>query len=666
MLLTHKRGVWRLSSTPGDSTYDHKDEIRAAGFAWNGEKKVWYTSDAKRAKKYIDFADDAARRILIGLMVDAQKAQAPLRMLYADSWYILDGPYDSPLAAATGFRWYKRQQRWASRSPWKAWQLRACADGRCGEVLDAWKAEREAILLMSRAHDSDAIIPLPRGRELYPFQRAGVAFAERVVHPLIADEMGLGKTPQSIAYLNTIPAEELQNVLVVCPASLKLNWLRELRRWCTHNGLDMIVAGSRPFHMKLFSRRVVVINYETIWKKQREDGQIVTKLRPELDEIHWDVVILDEAHRIKNAERLRSQAVHSIRTKRRVALTGTPIQNRIREIWAIANWLRPDIFGIEVSKTEFMEHFAGATFDKQTGRYQADGASNLFELQNLLRSTIMIRREKQDVLKELPPKQYQVIEIPADSGVIEKEKARLAQSPGARAILRKKLRHLCDATTDSEEYRGAVENLAAFDKDQIGGLAELAEIRHETARAKLPDVIAHLKECLQIEEKVICFAYHRDIVEGITAAFKDEAVYLYGGMSVIARDEAVQAFQNDPKVHLFVGSMHAAGEGLTLTASSHVVFAELDWTPGVIDQAADRAHRITQTRSVLIQHLVLEGSLDAYIAAMLVEKQQIIEQALDRQPEMPDLSGLLGSEWDAQQADLPESVPALGQALFDI
>jgi ribosomal protein S14 len=156
----------------------------------------------------------------------------------------------------------------------------------------------------------------------------------------------------------------------------------------------------------------------------------------------------------------------------------------------------------------------------------------------------------------------------------------------------------------------------------------IAKLRHDTALAKVPAVIETLKDAVE-QGKVVCFAHHRDVVAAIAEAFGPVAVTLTGDTSMAARQAAVDRFQNDPTCLLFVGNIRAAGVGLTLTASSHVVFAELDWTPANVTQAEDRCHRIGQHDSVLVQHLVLEGSLDATMARMLVSKQIVLDAALD-------------------------------------
>jgi hypothetical protein len=168
----------------------------------------------------------------------------------------------------------------------------------------------------------------------------------------------------------------------------------------------------------------------------------------------------------------------------------------------------------------------------------------------------------------------------------------------------------------------------------VQGIAfsEMSKLRHEVALAKLPSVIEHLENT---DGKVIVFAYHRDVVAGICESLKDQGVVsITGDTPNDQRQPIVERFQRDPSVRFFVGNLKAAGVGLTLTASSHVVFGELDWVPANLSQAEDRAHRIGQRESVLVQHIVLDGSLDARMAKTVIAKQAVIDKALDRKVEI--------------------------------
>ena len=159
---------------------------------------------------------------------------------------------------------------------------------------------------------------------------------------------------------------------------------------------------------------------------------------------------------------------------------------------------------------------------------------------------------------------------------------------------------------------------------------EMAAIRRELAIAKIPFVIEYVQNMIEAGEKVVVMAHHREVVDQIQAAFGLAAVKLYGGMGEGEKSANVERFQSDPACLIFIGSIHAAGVGITLTAAQKMLFAELDWTPANMLQAEDRIHRIGQQGNALIQQLVFDGSLDAKMADTLVRKMEVIERALDR------------------------------------
>jgi SNF2 family DNA or RNA helicase len=185
---------------------------------------------------------------------------------------------------------------------------------------------------------------------------------------------------------------------------------------------------------------------------------------------------------------------------------------------------------------------------------------------------------------------------------------------------------LAAADDNPEAYQKAVDELS---KGQRACFEGLSTLRLETARAKIPFIIEHLEEAIEESNKVVAFCHHKELVRAIADKFGEQAVQLVGDTSMEDRQAAVDRFQKDSGCKLFIGSIMAAGVGITLTAASHVVMCELDWVPGNVSQAEDRCHRIGQTDSVLVQHLVLEGSLDATIARRIIAKQEVIEKALD-------------------------------------
>ena len=223
-----------------------------------------------------------------------------------------------------------------------------------------------------------------------------------------------------------------------------------------------------------------------------------------------------------------------------------------------------------------------------------------------LRASIMIRRKKAEVLKDLPLKRYQVISLPST-----REEPWMVDG---RALLFK-----------GESYDEALENA----KSKIP-FEELSRVRHEEALEKIPACIEHIEDVLESVDKLIVFAHHKDVIGTLAEALDAYGVRtITGEVSEKDRDKAVNDFQNNPEVKLIIGSIGAMGVGLTLTAASHVIFVELDWVPANMSQAEDRAHRIGQKESVLIQHLVMAGTLDERMTEILVAKQQVAASILE-------------------------------------
>jgi SNF2 family DNA or RNA helicase len=327
-------------------------------------------------------------------------------------------------------------------------------------------------------------------------------------------------------------------------------------------------------------------------------GEIVRKKQDYPD---YTLIIFDEAHYLKNpdAKRTRACAALAEHAYYKLALTGTPVVNRPIEIQPVLTML-----GSKMSRVAFAIRYCAAQLKyvpvRGGGRRKAwdfNGASNTDELNRELRKYIMVRRTKEEVLKELPSKVRQVIAVNFRSG-------------------------------ESEDFRNRFSSLslAADVLDEVKKIPfeELAKERYNVAIAKLPHVQDFLLDLLEEEEKVVVFAHHREVVRALAEG--DDRVMLYGGMTEKQKDEAVKRFQYDPTVRVFVGQIAAAGVGLTLTAARTVVFAELDWVPGNVTQAEDRCHRIGQHDTVRVFHIVAEGSIDARLVRAIVDKQSVIEE----------------------------------------
>ena len=537
-------------------------------------------------------------------------------------------------AKRAGFKWDgdKKIKRWWTDDIDIALKLEKYAAPELRTEFDARLKEKAERREASRAFNADIEIPAPAGLAYMPFQRAGIAYALARPHTLIADQMGLGKTIAALGIVNATPAAEVQRVLVVCPASLRLNWQQEAEKWLVHKHLHPKVIG--PKNPMTGNESFLIINYD-----------ICSKHKDALRSVNWDVMICDEAHYMKNNRAQRSVAILGLTdkkkgidippvpAKRKLFLTGTPIVNRPNELHPLVAALAPTEFG---NFWTFARRYCGA--QQTRWGWDFDGATHLDELQDRLRETCMVRRLKKDVLTDLPAKRRSIIEIPANgkTRVIAAERKAAALHEDTLAELKAAV-ELAKVSDDPNVYAEAVEKLKAA---AAAAFTEMSKLRRETAIAKAPLVAQHVRDSVEAGGKVVVFAHHHEVTDLLMNALDDLGCVKLDGRDtdMHVRDAAVNAFQENDEVQVFVGGIKAAGVGLTLTASSHVVFSELDWTPAGMSQAEDRCHRIGQQNQVLVQHLVFEDSIDVRMARTLIEKQRIIDEALDMQTASTELS----------------------------
>lgn len=530
-----------------------------------------------------------------------------MRLVKHKDFYIAQTSYEEKeIPKSAGFRWDAEAKVWWTKDSEKACELYKFATSDILSHLKELYDKKYRSIQLSKATDSQLDIPKPEGLEYLPYQKAGVSYSIGRNSALIADEMGLGKTIEAIGVANHL---KVSSVLVICPASLKLNWKREWQKWNIQNHSIDIAKDS------VSGVNVVIVNYD-----------ILKKLHRQIRSRQWDLVIFDESHYLKNSKAQRTKEAldkkDPIPAKRRLFLTGTPILNRPIELWPILAYTDPT--GLGKNFWAYAKRYCNAYHDGFG--WNVKGSSHSDELQKKLRTRLMIRRLKSDVMKELPPKRRQVIELPANglSDVLKKEKEVWNKHQG----IVERLNQLMSEAGNDEEYK---EQVSRLKREAAVAFEEMAAVRHETALAKVPYVISHIKDSLESGDKVVVFGHHLDVLGQIHKAFPKMSVMMTGETSLKDRQDAVDSFQNDDSVRLFVGSTTAAGLGITLTASSHVIFGELDWVPANLTQAEDRLHRIGQENSVLVQHLVLEESIDAYMARTVVSKQDVITKTLDEE-----------------------------------
>jgi SWI/SNF-related matrix-associated actin-dependent regulator 1 of chromatin subfamily A len=545
-----------------------------------------------------------------------------VELLGEKSWVARSSYEERAIPKEAGFRWNPAQEVWWTDDAEKAKKLQMYADEETIASINKMLGQKIAAIENSRAVSSNLDIPVPEGLMYRPFQRAGIAYCNERKNSLIADEMGLGKTIQAIGFINLNP--DIEKVLVICPATLKLNWKREMEKWLvspfpflSRKRSIEVIDGSG------FSEQsnIIIINYE-----------MVRKYSKEIKSINWDLMICDESHYLKNPKAQRTQEIlgykeiPAITAKRKIFLTGTPVLNRPIE-------LHPLLRSLEVEFARSWRYYVLRYCNGQETRYGWDvsGSCNTEELGKKLRETIMVRREKSQVLKELPEKTHQLITLAPDGFApqINKEQKAWAKHEEKTKEMKDKIAELRNSgKTDTEEYRLAVQNLRA---GALADFTEIAKLRHETAIKKLPSVVEMVSDAAENEGSVVVFAHHTDVLDGIVEGIRKAgftAEKLDGSTSMEKRQQIVDDFQAG-KINVFVGGMKAAGVGITLTKASHVIFAELDWTPATIAQAEDRLHRIGQINNVLVQHIVFDGSIDSMLAKKLIDKEEIIESILD-------------------------------------
>ena len=506
-----------------------------------------------------------------------------------------------------------------------------------------------AKLAASQAEDADIIVPAPEGRSYLGYQKAGILYAhtDKTLTTLkrgiiIGDEMGLGKTIEAIGIINLHP--ELRKVLIVVPSSLKINWRNELKNWLVDNRTIGVAKGST-----VPDTDIVIINFDIL---RQNHHTLITR--------EFDLMIIDEAHNVRNVKTQRYAFLKPLASKHVVALSGTPIWNKVEDMWALLT--------LVCTPEELNQNWA----DWRKFKYCAERPNLMSQLNRRLRENLMIRRMKAEVLKELPPKLRQVIELPATGAAYAAVQAEL-EAYLARQSKLLELRSavlMAKVSEDTQAYHKALAELKYIARVSF---EELSAVRHNTVLAKLDQIIAHLKDLHEENptRKIIFFAHHRDVLETVSSAFSGMPIVM-GGMTPEAKQAAVDRFNTDSNTWLICGSIRAMGLGFNMTSSSWVVFGELDWTPATVTQCEDRTHRIgQQADNIMVQHLTLEGSLDARMAEVILAKQRLMDGTVGQldaeEPAVvdPNLDVVTITNKELQRAgDMPEAqIMAIHQAL---
>jgi SNF2 family DNA or RNA helicase len=424
---------------------------------------------------------------------------------------------------------------------------------------------------------------------LFDYQKTGTDFLADNPAAFLADEQGLGKTIQVIAACDKLG---LKKVVVICPAIAKINWRREFDKWSS------------------VEREIKVFSYDKMTQSK--------EVRNEIAKFEPDVLVLDEAHYLKNRQAKRTRYIYGqfcrgdglVRFADRVwLLSGTPIPNDVSDFWTHlkAIWQYPLNF------TDYTLYFC-KTWNGQFGlKVLGNKAERMGEFKTIL-SSIMLRRKSENVLTELPPLWWQdaVIEVDGwdDMKHIENEQEREA------------VELILQSAVTQDDVSNKLDDIAPH----------MASLRRLTALAKAKPVAAQLAGELKDNayEKVVVFAYHRAALEALREGLAEfNPAYIVGGMKASERQEEIDRFQNDKDCRVFIGQITACSTAITLTAANQVVFAEMDWVPAVNAQASKRSHRIGQSKPVIVRSFALANSVDEIVARTLGRKARMISEALD-------------------------------------
>jgi hypothetical protein len=577
--------------------------------------------------------------------------------LWIMRWDREDPQFDerkSAVKAVTGRRWDAKAFRWtAPISATTATEIQeVCAatgmdiSEEALAVAHSFEERADALLLASRLDDADLVVEgFAEGLELMPFQRAGVAFGLAVPRFILGDEMGLGKTIQALALLQkrrSYPA------LVICPASVKLQWVEELTKWLP--GITVDYLRSRSDYGLLTQPDVLVVNYdllitvplkgddgEKVLDKNGKQKRVNSNALESVLNLDWEAVVVDELHYVKNPKAHRTMSIKKI--VKRLApdapvmlLSGTPIKSRPVEL------VEPlKIIGV------FNEAFGGWNNFVQTycGAYQngfgwsTGGSSNLTELGDKLRSTCMIRRLKKEVQEELPEKTRvrTVVEMTNPAKYRAAEDDVIAYYADRKLQDKEFLVTLEGLTPDEKDQaRNARRLSVAYKARQAEALVRINALRGLVGELKVKAVIAWVKDWLEVSEgKLVMFAHHVRVQAALAEAFGDQAVALRGGMTATAKKQAIDTFMQDDSVRVFVASLGAGGTGIDglQRVADTVAFVEYAWTPGEMQQAEDRVHRMFQdSDSVVIHHFVAVDTIDVDFQETLAAKQLVLDAVL--------------------------------------
>ncbi|HZP65698.1 MAG TPA: DEAD/DEAH box helicase [Rudaea sp.] len=480
-------------------------------------------------------------------------------------------------------------------------------------VVEAGGRVRE-LLEQLQGEESYAQLPPPKGltAQLRPYQLRGYSWLRFLTAAgfgaCLADDMGLGKTIQTLSLVLRDRREKPRDgpVLLACPMSVIENWVREAQRFTpelsvyVHHGSDRL--RDKRFAREAKRHALVVTSYALL----QRDIDVFKSMR-------WRGVVLDEAQNVKNPESKQARAARSLEAGYRVALTGTPVENHVGDLWSIMEFLNAGLLGSQAAfKREFLIPI------------QAMRDQDASERLKRLTRPFVLRRSKSDprVIADLPEKNEMKVYC-----TLTREQGSLYA-----AVLR-------DLESDVEQSegigrRGKILAMLTKLKQVCNHPAQFAKDRSHVAgrSGKLARLEEMLEEVLDIGDRALIFTQFAEmgdlLVRRLSERFGREVLFLHGGVPKRARDEMVERFQGDDGPSLFVLSLKAGGFGLNLTRANHVFHFDRWWNPAVENQATDRAFRIGQTKNVQVHKFICAGTLEERIDELIERKRAVAEHVV--------------------------------------
>ncbi|WP_047151077.1 DEAD/DEAH box helicase [Aneurinibacillus tyrosinisolvens] len=444
--------------------------------------------------------------------------------------------------------------------------------------------------------------------ELRPYQKIGYAWMAAMTDMgfgvCLADDMGLGKTVQVISLL--LRKQEKDTALILCPTSLLGNWQRELERFApslrvaVHHGQGR--AHGEDFNKLAAAHDIILSTYHMAYRDESE-----------LSAINWDYLVLDEAQSIKNSSARMTQSVQRLRAVRRIAMTGTPVENRLGEIWSLFQFLNPGYLG---SPTRFRSRFA-VPIERFKDKERAE------TLRKLMKPFILRRiKTDPDIIQDLPEKiemktfctltaeQASLYQATVNRMLGQAEEAQGIQRRGVVLATLTRLKQICD-------------HPALYVQDE-----STASMRS----GKLIRLLGLLRDIRENGDAALIFTQFREmgeiLVKYIANELKEKPQYLHGGVRKKDRDALIEQFQRPDGPGIFVLSLKAGGVGLNLTRANHVIHFDRWWNPAVENQATDRAFRIGQSKNVQVHKFICQGTLEERIDQVIESKRDLSERII--------------------------------------